>query len=306
MGMTDACPAIENYLENKTARREYLAKLMKGNIDDAKDLLTSIFNGAPFGPNPRWSSFRAVSCRGFIMQSLKEDKWLTQLREEIRVMWKTIELTEPVVYKDGKNGKQRKQVFNSKRKAAVYFKLERKMLDAVMAHLTKNDNTFFPIHDGWVCKKKVDEKALIANVFAATGFKIKLSIDELSTKIKELEMNNTPKNWKSRPRYAKILKQLNSVPAKYAKEAEFAKESLENWVNGIPSFFEQVSPPMETSLTLEQMEDWLRGKNTNHRGESQYYGDFFADCVTEYEDEFGDEGPMIAMFEDQVMNDERE
>ncbi len=85
-----------------------------------------------------------------------------------------------------------------------------------------------------------------------------------------------PDNWRKRPRYARILRELRKIEANFPEEVQFAREHLEVWVKRIPAFYAQVSPPWHGAETIEEMEDCLRG------GEDlEIYGDFISALLHE-------------------------
>lgn len=100
-------------------------------------------------------------------------------------------------------------------------------------------------------------------------------------------------NWQSRPRYATLIQELSKAEISFPREAAFAREHLDLWVEGIPSLFEEVSSPSDAGLSLEEMEDYISGNNP----EEVFYGEFISDCIDAFEAEGGSEDAMVSMFE---------
>lgn len=167
--------AYQSYLKDRTARRAALADLLQVDVSYAKTVLNSLFCGAKVGAGPHFSLFRLLGTYDRI-QSLKDDKFITALRADIKVVWNYIEPTMMRIEKKDKKGRQRKVPLNSKRKWGLYFDLERKVLDVVRHYLEDTGNPHFLEHDGWSTRDKVDVAKLRAYIYDKTGFAI--NIDE--------------------------------------------------------------------------------------------------------------------------------
>jgi hypothetical protein len=69
----------------------------------------------------------------------------------------------------------------AKRKWAVYFDLERQMLNQVREYLTETANNHFLIHDGWTSTKAVDVPELIARIKSRLDIPVRISLNEQHT-----------------------------------------------------------------------------------------------------------------------------
>ncbi|MGJ0223627.1 hypothetical protein ACQUZK_09525, partial [Streptococcus pyogenes] len=88
-GMMDECAAIDALLENPKAFRTDLASRIGISYKDAKAIINALFCGAVLGRGPRFQLFRWI--RSFPkMNALRDDPWLTALREEIKTCWRVI------------------------------------------------------------------------------------------------------------------------------------------------------------------------------------------------------------------------
>lgn len=163
-------PRMNEFLADRQAARERIAKVADIPYKVAKQLLNSFFNGAKLGASERFSSFELLGHDRARVRALKEDGWLTEFREEIKVIWSYIEETMTRIEKKDKNGRMRKVPLNAKRKWGRYFELERTVMNSVRVYM-KSVKCFYE-HDGFKSKEQVDVAALSEHVLQQTGFTV--------------------------------------------------------------------------------------------------------------------------------------
>lgn len=69
-----------------------------------------------------------------------------------------------------------------KQKAAVYFKLEKQIIDSVNEFLANTGNASYLIHDGWITRKLIDIYELKKFVKIKTGFYVDIDYVNLDEK----------------------------------------------------------------------------------------------------------------------------
>ena len=66
-------------------------------------------------------------------------------------------------------------------KWAVYFELERQLLDQVRDYLTETDNSHFLIHDGWTSAESIDINQLSMRIKEKLDIPVRISLNETYT-----------------------------------------------------------------------------------------------------------------------------
>lgn len=174
-GMTDECAAIDLLLEDPKAFRTALASRIGVTYKEAKVIINALFCGAVLGRGPRFELFQLV--RSYPkMNALRDDTWLTALREEIRACWRAIGNARVIPRKRDKRG--RLMPLSCGAKWHYYFGLERLVLDEILEYLAERDIRFFPEHDGFRTNTPVDMKAIEAQVSGGLGFSIRIAHED--------------------------------------------------------------------------------------------------------------------------------
>ena len=131
------------------------------------------------GNNPEFALSHLLNYDAARIEFIKTNAFILALRGDIKTCWQAIEPHTTQIYTKTQTGQERRVPMNSKRKWAVYFNLERQVLNAVRQYLTKTNNPHFLEHDGWSTVNAVDQQQLIEHVRQATGFVIKLDLIQI-------------------------------------------------------------------------------------------------------------------------------
>jgi hypothetical protein len=158
---------IQDYLDDRDKYRRKVMDLTGLPIDDSKNLVTSLFNGARLTANSYSAAFRHMTDSGMspgqaaaAMKRLQEDKDIRALRIAIRNAWRRLRM------------KLNREFRTGRQKWHLYFILERKVLDAIKAELERQGRKYFTEHDGFRTDASVDVAALIDHVKATTGYEL--------------------------------------------------------------------------------------------------------------------------------------
>lgn len=162
---------IQSYLDNKDAFREHVAKIANIEVKVAKRLINSLFNGARLSCNYFCSAFSLVDFNKDAMRALQNDEQVTSLRSSIKRMWERIGTVA--------NCKTSKDKWN------VYFKLERKVLDAVKFFLDEKKMSYFTEHDGFRSAEEINTKELSDFVFSRTSIRVNFSAEDTEKKVEK-------------------------------------------------------------------------------------------------------------------------
>jgi hypothetical protein len=178
-GMTEYLFAIRGYLNRRTSIRRYLADSLVVDIHTVKQIINALFCGAKVGCNPDFDISRLLQHDPARIQVLKNNHYIQQLRREIKLCWDYIENSGRYTIKFNKSN--RRMRMTAKRKWAVYFDLERQLLNQVREYLTETSNNHFLIHDGWTSTKAVDVPELIARIKSRLDIPVRISLNEQHT-----------------------------------------------------------------------------------------------------------------------------
>jgi hypothetical protein len=172
-------PNMQAYLKDRTRCRNELAQRADITQDIAKELINALFAGARLGLIEDSAIYQLLQGDIARIHYLKQDPFVSGLRDEIKIMWDYIKPVMPKTTITTKTGQVKQLGISSKQKWNLYFALEMRVLTAITDYLTETNNKFFTEHDGWSCENQVDEISLIDFVRTKTGFDIELDLEIL-------------------------------------------------------------------------------------------------------------------------------
>jgi hypothetical protein len=188
-GFKGKTPGLDLYLEDPSGFRIMLANQCGIYVDEAKMVITALFNGAPLQtstdsdiytslgkdkkkekPETTDEYWQRLLVNKTKIKKLQTNQMLNELRADIRKIWKHLKGEFEV----GTTATGKKERVSASQKARLYFKLERMVLDAFTEELDGMGVKHFDIHDGCVTSKKLDTEAIQQAIYNKTGFKIQL------------------------------------------------------------------------------------------------------------------------------------
>jgi len=172
-------PNIQAYLKDRTQVRNELAQRAEITPELAKEIINALFAGARLGLHEDSDIYQLLQGDIARIHYLKQDPFISGLRDEIKIMWDYIKPTLQKRTYTTKTGQQRTCAITGKQKWNLYFALEMRVLSAITDYLTETNNKFFTEHDGWVCENEVDQISLRNFVRTKTGFDIELDLEIL-------------------------------------------------------------------------------------------------------------------------------
>jgi hypothetical protein len=161
--------AIEQYLNNRSQIRNEISIKYNIPLEDVKQIITSLFNGALLSRSYTTQIFHTLNGNYNLITRLQADQYLTELRSDISAMWKTINQTLKL--------KLNKKRINARDKASLYRELEKEVMSAIKRELKRSKNKFLLEHDGWTCRDVVDIMMLRSYVRSHTGYVIEIDWD---------------------------------------------------------------------------------------------------------------------------------
>lgn len=172
--------AINRYIKERKQVREELAGASEMTKDQIKEIINAMFNGAKISLNPDTQIYHIVERDPARIEWLKQNKFVQELKQDIKTIWEYIEPTLYSTYTINEStGRRRKLPLGPKQKSGVYRDQERRVLTAVQDYLNQTNNEYFLEHDGWTTRNKINESDLLAHIYKQTGFAIRLTLEEL-------------------------------------------------------------------------------------------------------------------------------
>jgi hypothetical protein len=195
-GFDKPAPAYERYLRNKEEIRIMIADLIESDIVKVKVFINSLFNGSRIGRNKRFAIFELLDNDEAKIIVLQQDDYIKQLLIDIRNLWKSLEITLPIRYKDSVDEstgeiKKRKLPLSSSDKWNIYFKLEYDITTHIRKYLDMNNIRHFFEHDGWCCSDKIDTDELKKYVMNQSGYDLSFSYEYIDKSDYDFLSNGT-------------------------------------------------------------------------------------------------------------------
>jgi hypothetical protein len=169
-------PRIQEYLKDRSLVRARLAKEAELNVKDVKILINALFCGAKLGNNKEYSLSRLLKHDESRIIFLRQEPFLSELIEEIRIMWSYIYSIIPRVKQPDKNGKLRLKIITSSERWNIYFRLEGTVLASIRKYINNNGLKCFLEHDGWSCKNNINLEELVRYIKNDTKFDVQLEM----------------------------------------------------------------------------------------------------------------------------------
>lgn len=174
---------IDYYISNKDVVRSTLAELTGLEKDIIKKIINALFAGAILARNNFCQLYHLIGYNKAIMKLLQSNRFIIDLKEDIRELWTSIKQEEPIIYKRdsqgdfiyNKSGSKKAMPFRSKRKWHVYFREERRVLDVINQYLKQKDHKFLLEHDGFTSNKEISITDLSDYITYQTGYCLSFS-----------------------------------------------------------------------------------------------------------------------------------
>lgn len=155
-GLRKPTPTVDEYLADPTQARLRLEQLLHTDSKTAKQLITSRFAGARFGPKN--SIITQLNRNWHQYNTLKQDDWFELLSKDIKLLWDSVRDYQGVTR------------LNSSAKWNIYFSEELRVMRAVHKYLDKTNVRYFHEHDGWRSTGSCDIHQLKLHIHKTTGY----------------------------------------------------------------------------------------------------------------------------------------
>ncbi len=172
-------PVIRDYLTNKKSIRVALAARLGVTVQEAKQVITALFNGARIVPHRSCAIFDKLNGDREALAKLKSDEWVQSLLADVKTMWECI---RDIHFQKTGEKLKRAELWS------IYYKQERAVMDAALASVKTGSKVFIE-HDGFRSDVKQDAESLSTAVYQKTGFSI--TFDEIDYSVEEEEITLT-------------------------------------------------------------------------------------------------------------------
>jgi hypothetical protein len=181
LGYTGDAEFIEFYLENRTDVRIDLAAIANVSVAKIKTFINATFCGAKIGLDARLSLANLFELDANVINTLKDDVFVQALKKQVSLMWKFLADNGAVIrhIQMQDDGEFEMSRITSADRWALYFMLERKVLDAVRKYLEQTNNIYFLEHDGWSTINLVNVVELTEFIYHETGMRVKIDLEVL-------------------------------------------------------------------------------------------------------------------------------
>lgn len=180
--------------KEKNRIRNHFSKELGISVDLVKAMLQSVLFNANFYENPFSGFYDQLVKNGHdpvdFYEKCKNSILLQSLIDEVQIMWPRLflyynnsnEISGFKKYRKEieKDGEIKSRLAKASFRAAIYFQLERKVLNEVILFLDERMTSFDYrlIHDGFFCKDKIDLTELEARIKDKLNFEVKYSYEE--------------------------------------------------------------------------------------------------------------------------------
>lgn len=179
-GLDTPTPLLDQYLADRQQVRQQLAQDIGITTDQVKEIINALINGAVITHRSDTSILKILNNKHLLIDSLKQNQYITKLRVEIKSVWQSIKPHRPLRTMINKNGVTVNMRLTPRDKSDVYRELEELVLREIQRYLVRTNNRGLLEHDGWTCCDVVDTTELRSLVRSNTGYVIELewSINE--------------------------------------------------------------------------------------------------------------------------------
>lgn len=181
-GMTEPTPCLDLYIADRTSVRMDISKDTGLTTDQVKFVINAILQGAKISHYTDSAIFKELGRSHHFIDKLKQNQFISDLREEIKIMWSYIKQTITPEYITDKNGKMRRKPLSGRDKSEIYRQIEEEVMREVMRYMKKTNCQIrsFSEHDGWRSDKMIDIDELRSYVKSNTGYLIGIDWNKVS------------------------------------------------------------------------------------------------------------------------------
>ena len=173
-GLNKPTPHMDLYLQDRKFVRDEIAKQTGLTTDEVKFVINAILQGAYITHKYDTSIINHLGGRHLLIDKLKQNEFINNLKEEIKLIWSFIKPHRTQRTITNKNGLSVKLRLTPKDKSEIYRELEELVLKEIQRYLVRTNNRGLLEHDGWTCMNAIDMNELRSLVRSNTGYEIEI------------------------------------------------------------------------------------------------------------------------------------
>tara|TARA_R110001606_G_scaffold308820_1_gene455709 strand:+ start:245 stop:1324 length:1080 start_codon:yes stop_codon:yes gene_type:complete len=168
---------IESYINERSAVRNKIAEDTGISVDIVKQLLVAMNNNSRLQAHHQCSTFHLVDYSEALVHAYNNHPAVVYLKADMTTMWRAISDRMPDrELVTTQSGIERRVRINGKSKSAMYFSLEKLVMDIAYNYLEQNSKRFFRLHDAFITEPITQQQTtdIINLIQQQTGYTIKL------------------------------------------------------------------------------------------------------------------------------------
>jgi hypothetical protein len=169
-------PLIRAYIQHRTLVRQMLARGTHSEPEAIKRTINALFCGAPLGVQSDRAVMQILQSTHRVQQ-LQQSRLVTELRREIRDLWRVLGEAIPRTTTTDRTGRSRRRRLTGRDKWQYYFAQELKVIRAVESLMRKSHTRVFLEHDGWVTSEYIDPYRISQHIRKRTGIRVEIELE---------------------------------------------------------------------------------------------------------------------------------
>jgi hypothetical protein len=183
---------MEEYIENRTAIRNKIAKDVGLHVAAVKQILTAMNNNSRLQANNQCSIYYLTGYSPSKVIAFNNHPSIVYLKEDMKQMWKVLSKHMEREYVTTSHGITRKVTLNGSSKSALYFSLEKQVMDIAYNYLETNNKRFIKLHDAFITEPITQQQLedITQLIKSNTNYNIKLEKSTTSISRNNIKITN--------------------------------------------------------------------------------------------------------------------
>ena len=173
-GLDTPTPLLDSYIDNRKQIRTEISDALGITSDQVKQIINALLNGAVISHRTDTSILNILDNKHQLIDQLKSNRYITELRVEIKSMWCAIKPHRLQRTITDVRGRTRALPLSTKEKSITYRELEEIVLREIAKYLGRTNNQALLEHDGWTSREVIDITELRSYVKSHTGYLIEI------------------------------------------------------------------------------------------------------------------------------------
>ncbi len=171
-------PALQQLVNDPQTMRDHIQDQVPNlarSPQQAKRIINALVAGAQISTHPTSAILSMCYHNTAAIHALQASTEIQQLRRDLRQLWQALDpLLGPREIRTNRRGHQYRVRRRSRDRWALYFQLERQVLDQVRRLFRKHQSRVFLEHDGWSSQELVDPEEIQRHISRHLGFDVRI------------------------------------------------------------------------------------------------------------------------------------